>query len=615
MRPKVCSRNKVCLLPLLRRYKQPLIVWWYGGILKNHDAETIPKVSVFFRELNDKGNYGNFIRIPVGIMELALLRIGSIWQEGAYKSEVALQENEFAVDFSRDEWEYVSPSQGLLNGEQALINQADYPLFHPNDRNWLIKFLLPGGKNLLIPCIEFYSRFYGRSEEVKRVLTVYPWELARKKLYAPDQYQSSDKWAVKLAMRMYNEDVIILAHLLYDDFARNAAKHIYSQAEAQFKNSNDHSFVQVGPWFEGPAQLAVKGHWINESRTFLALQILGGSEPQGVPILRDRENTNKVVKTAEGVDVETAWPGTPRRGLKKLPEIVDLTDDKEPDHGSAMVEVEGSAFIVMGERRVVTDVMREQAKSKAGERRAGENPKAFSGGEPYGKDKDVGFASIHSPSFMESQGTLRDIWSALLDLQHKLPDIIRKVEWFTFDGGFNADMEPLLIKLAPFDDEEKAELKHNGQAETINWLYFNTARKIPRGVLAIRTMAEGTPVYFIEIQRRPRKKKPKEGETINGGEAFSGLVFMLDNHAQFERRLKKLLSEIRLDRGVFKKFTEIRNGRAATFKHVFDKDEKVAPGTAAVTNALRKMGIRIKSEKLKKPGSSRALKRIVPRDS
>lgn len=365
--------------------EEDLVVWWYGGIVKNDRAQSVPRVVVFFRRLDDQGVPGDFVRRQVALTHLGLLRIGTVWTKGVCRAAVGFQTEKVDVDFSPDSWRFTSPDECTRNGEADPINLYDYPLYFRRDKNWLIEFSFAGGKNLLIPCLEFLVRCYGRSEEVPRVLVTYPWEEVQRRFYAPfDQPALPEHWPIKLKKRMRDGDVVFLAHVHYDPHAQRAAKSVYAQVETAFSGGGSYAFVKITPWFTGPAQIKVSGLWINGGRTFLGLRMRGCSDPQGEPIQRDRENANKTDTPGEDGEADKARDGAPLHVLKKLPEIVDLTDDQEPDHGAATIEVEEPEFEILGTQRVVIDVKRDRAETSAGRPGDGGEPGAFSSGEAYG---------------------------------------------------------------------------------------------------------------------------------------------------------------------------------------------------------------------------------------
>lgn len=576
-------KGKVRILPLLVHEKGELLVWWYSGIIKNYRAESEPKVAVYFRELNDNVP-GVFRNILVPLTSLGQLRIGTIWENGVCSAEAVMETVQFQVDFNNGSWKLISPFDAKSNGYSKPFTQDDHPLEYVSDRNWLLEFPFSDGRGLLIPCLEFFSRCYGRSEEVKRVLATYTWAKAESRLYIPvNKSEHPGKWPIKLTSRVYNGDTTLLAHVYYEQYAEEAARNIHSQIEISFLNNEPMAFIKVIPWFEGSAKIKVKGFWTENGKSFLGLQVIGCSDPEGVPILRDRENTNKTGPIEAGAELGQSWSNMPA-GRKKYPMIIDLTADDEPDHGATSVEIEDPEFEILGEPRIIIDVEREKAKSSSGKYRKGKDAKAFSGGEAYGSGKDVGHASIHAPIVMESKGALRDMWEALLILRKKTPELIQSVEWFTFKDGFSSEVEPKINALEPFDKGVKVTTKVR------KWLYSDVLNKVPRGILVAKIKVVGRIVYLIEIERRPLTKRDKDGKVVETEEPFKGLVMTLNNHDQFITWLKEFMSDIRHASGIVQTLVGKCPGVADVFKH-----PKVAsnenPGKAALNNALKKVGI------------------------
>lgn len=570
------------------------MVWSYCGIYKNNSAKSQPNALVAFRELSSGSLSDSVILRRVPLTSLGQLRIGTVWNESVCRSEAIWDSSEFpfSIDFTKGSWKLTSFFETTKGELPPPYPNSIYPLPYPGDKNWFIEFKLPTGGKLVIPCLELFSRCYGRSEELKRILSTYPWNGQRdsvmSRLYAPiDEPEEPGKWKVKLKKRLVNGDVVLLAHAKYDRYTENAAKSIYAQIETQHDPKNKiPAFIKVAPWFQGAAQLMAKGIWFDNNRSFLALQIIGCSDPDGGLIMRDRENSNKAINSADEDTANEAWSGTPQRELVKSPDIIDLTGDVEPDHGAAAVEIQDPDFVVIGQPRLVRDVRKDRAKTVAGLKSKGTDATAFSSGEHQGNGKGVGYASIHARQILESHGALRDMWNAMLFLEKKQPGLITSVEWFTFEDGFSKDVVPKVIALQPFDKED------NVGPDVRNWLYLDTASKKPRGILVARVTAGGKPVHIIEIQRRPRTKKDEEGNVTASEESFKGLVFLLDDSSQLEEYLRETLSQVRHVKGIVNKLVASCPGMAADFKHVPAKRDEV-PCEAAMMNALDKMGIRV----------------------
>ncbi|MCK9366594.1 MAG: hypothetical protein M0P72_05545 [Metallibacterium scheffleri] len=573
----------------LKGVKDRLVVWWYGGLKTQHRIDVVPRCVVFFRELREDGTFGSFQQKTIGVTHLGLLRLGSIWQDGRCEGLIKLDAQTFDVSLDDGGWTFVSPAETAAAGQLAPFSQDDYQLRYERDRNRLLDFHLEGDRNLLIPCLEFFTRFYGRSAEVRRVLATYPWEQALPRLIKPrEETAPPNTWPVRLTRRMHNADVVLLAHALYDEYTRKCCASIYAQCAHAFNSKENYAFLKVRPWFRGAAKLKVEGYWVNESRTFLGLRIGGGSDPKGERILRERDKNGAGDDGGEDAKGQDLDPARAVRVLRRLPDIVDLTDTEEPDNDAPSVDVYEDAFEVLGEPRVVLDRHRRARTDSTTTRADGPDPAKFSTGEGHGSGKGVGYASVHARVELESEGILRDMWKALRYLAKKHTEVIRSVEWFTFEDGFQARDEPRLIALPAYSTQDETI-----SAEVRNWVYHNVVGKVPRGLLIVRVIASGKPVYIVEIQRRVRSEKPKKApakqkkEELYLEERFKGLVFTLDDQADLVPWLNQLASAVRPTRGVVQKITGLCPGKIETFKHSPASDEGCAC-EAAAKNALGK---------------------------
>ena len=572
----------------LKKTKDRLVVWWYGGLETHHRIDVVPRCVVFFRELHEGGTFGSFQRKSIGVTHLGLLRLGSIWQDGRCEEFIELDVQTFDVSFDDGGWTFVSPAETPVAGQSAPFSQDDYHLRYERDRNHLLDFRLEGGRNLLIPCLEFFTRFYGRSAEVRRVLVTYPWDQALPRLIKPfEEPVPPNTWAIRLARRMQNADVVLLAHAVYDEYTRECCGSIHAQCANAFNRHEPYAFLKVKPWFRGDAKLKVEGYWVNESRTFLGLRIRGGSEPKGERILRNRDKngTGGGGQDDKGQGLDAARSV---RVLKRLPDIVDLTDTEEPDNDAPSVDVYEADFELLGEPRAVVDRRRSVRTDSKTTRADGTDPTTFSTGEAHGSGKGVGHASVHARVELESEGILRDMWKALRYLAKKHTEVISSVEWFTFQDGFQTRDEPRLVALQPYSAQDETI-----SADVRNWVYYNVIGKVPRGLLIVRVIASGKPVYIVEIQRRVRLEKPKKApakqkkEKLYREEPLKGLVFTLDDQMDLVPWLHQLLSKVPPTLGIVQKITGLCPGKMDAFIHS-KADVEACACEAAAKNALSK---------------------------
>ncbi|HET8899630.1 MAG TPA: hypothetical protein VFN09_12735 [Rhodanobacteraceae bacterium] len=589
MNPQVYSTPQVRIDdPVLTNYPRPLIVWWYGPLRQNTRARSVPHVVVIFRSLDENGNLGHWLEHNVALTHLGLLRIGSVWRQGLSSSRLYYPIETFDVSFSDGGWSCSSPFDAHGSGFASPIPNDAYPLKYAHDRNYLLRFNLDGGGSLLVPCMEFFYRCYGHSAEVKRVLATYPWQEASDRLFkAINEPVAPGTWPVRLGRRMRNDDVVFLAHVKHDEYARRRAKSIYSQAETAVvagRREYAQTFLKVAPWYRGPAKIKVAGVRFDGGQTFLALQILGASQPQGEPVIRDRENPGGEPDGSDESD--SGIVGGRTKVPRNLPEIIVLTDADEPDHGSMPVDIVEDRFEVLGAPRAVVD-KRHDAQAHGKQRRSGTaDIRAVSSGEPHGSDKGVGYGSIHAQIELESSGVLRDMWNAARKLQAEWPEIVQSVLWFTFEDGFSSAPEPKLIGLKPFVIEDK-----QAKGRESNWVYHDPQAKTPRGVLVLQLCVGGRIVHLIEIQRRVVVRKRPDGEAYDTEENFRGLIFSLESQEQFRPWLSTFLDKIRLVNGIVSGLAAECPGEAHAFNHSPGGSEKT-PGMTELRNALSKLGIR-----------------------
>lgn len=579
-------------LDALKGLEPNSIAYWYCGIYKNQRNGWQPNVLVGFRNVQG-GIISDVMDMrPIPIDTLGQVAIGTIWTECVCESIVNYDVSDFDLDFRDGKWSIVSAYDSIINHMRSPFPQSIHRLAIDMDKNLLIKFELRSGGQLLVPCLEFFSRCYGRSQELNRILATFPWmgsaEAHKSQLYAPlDEPEEPNKWKVKLRQRLVNGDTVFLAHAKYDPYTERAAKSIYGQIEGNYNpESRSPLFIQVPPWFQGPAEIRARGIWFNNKRSFLALRVIGSSDPDGIVITRDRDNSNK----KEGVAPEAygeAWTGATKKGLVRPPDIVDLTGDLEPDRDARKVEVFDDDFLVMGVPRRIVDRQGKKVTRTSGVQRNGNSVSVYSSGCQHGSGKGVGQVSIHAKPVMETHGTLIDMWNAVRYLQIANKTIISDVEWFTFEDGYKSTALPGLIALDPREEFKG----HNIPIETRHWPYSDVASSTARGILVIRLTIHGKHVHIIEIQRRPRTRLNGEGKSCVVEESFQGLIILFRDERGLTQKLTRLILDICYTRGIVKKITHTID-KAETFVHKRGGQEEV-PCETTVRKALSKVGIKL----------------------
>ena len=568
-------------------------VCWYHEFQRNDQDRYLPQVNVVLCSEDDVHSRPSYREVPVGIDYLGQFRIGSTVSDGIPNDDeveepfrISCQER-LDVDFTPGSWTFEDASS--LAGNLL----SDIPWlrgFEP--RGPMLVFPLEKGRSLWIPCIEFFSRCYGRSQEIKRVLSLFPWDEAERRFFgsgAIPEDKAFDGWTIRMKRPFVKDDAVFLAHVWHDECTRRSAKSIYVQLEnavpAVSHSLPWKSFVRVRPWFKGRAELLVRGFWLGDERDrkFLALRVDGCSNPRGKPIRYVRGDAKEVLP---GVAAKGGERKPFRKKRNKTPGKVRLTDRIEPDRDSQSARLEDSPFKILGEPRPVKKIKESPRKTAGGQSDAGEGggggPGRYSSSDPYSTGKDVGRVSFAAPEHQLLGDVLPDMWRTLEYLQEKHPDLVRSVAWLALDGKglrFRRRQEgpPRLILLESFGSEEQDEF----DSRVLNWPWLDAKapRKGRRGLVVMRCVIKRMPVYFVEVQRRPEAKRD-----------FAGMVFRLNHEMTLDRWLHKVRDEIRYAKGVFSKLCPDCPGIAHEFIH-FPAPDGTFLYEAAVVNALNKVGL------------------------
>ena len=455
--------------------------------------------------------------------------------------------------------------------------------------SWLIVFRISRGRTLLVPCVEFFSRCYGHSKELQRVLLTYPWvEVERRLFHSHDPLPPSqnDVWEVRLGRKMTLDDAVFLAHIQHDKFTQGCVKRLYAEREVASGSPDPGVPLRVGPWFGGPSNLRVRGYWLDDS-TFLAIRVDGSGEPAGGP---DVCVDAPAQSSDEGEPEEASGPenggGSFLPRMLGLLSIVPTHSGRDPDSAVGYGVARDPDFVILGPRRKVIHRTRarESERPRTG-RGHTEEPKEYSTSEPRLTGESVGQAIYASKPALETHGILLDMWNALLFVRQEHPDAVHSVEWFTIAEGFGTRSPPRLIALPalPSNEDDSAQSAPTGWRRMDPSAAPEDARG--RGVLVVRVRTREQTLCLVEIERRPRGEDAEE--------TFSGLVFPIPGPGDLSTLLRPLLEHLSSESGIFSKALKLSPIEGAkTFAHHRAKSEKVAC-EAAVRNAFRKMGVNL----------------------
>ncbi|BEM40378.1 hypothetical protein SME10J_41050 [Serratia marcescens] len=546
-RYKVKPANRAIRIDALRDFQKPMVAWWYCGFSAPDKDSHQPKVKVEFRELNDDYTVKpSYTHKNILVSLLGHVTLGSIWQQGFCSWEIQFQNRTCTIPFPVGGWQ--------------TIRSADVPggLFppslhrnYPGDLNWLLSLQTHQGNQLYIPAEEYFTRCYGASQEVRRVLATYNFaEVVHERLYAPpdpEQEKECDPgiWPIRLRQKMTKADAVMLAYAKYTEHGYRTLASVHNQLRHQFTNMTRKAmpaFIKIIPWHQENFRLTVTGLPFNDGQSFLALRITGASSPRCMGnIIELSMDIGNDYELPADADSKTAFDGALISTHIIPPDVVNVTDDQNPDISIQKVIIETPGLTLIGDPSPVRDKVNRQAEYRSGKKRKGENAGGFSSGHPEKNDSDVGEFKSETPLIIDTQGILRDMLAACRELMRVCPHQFKAVEWFTFENGFSSEEEPGFISLIPLNDESKE----------AKWCYVGSGhdRRL-RYALIIRLQTIWGDVYIAEIERDLVRVKDAQGDDARREKNGRGMVFSFKQGGSPSAMIKAYLSQIRYACGI-----------------------------------------------------------------
>jgi len=538
-----------------------LVIWWYGHLIRKGWPNHQPWIAVQTREYDfEKNEYGSFhlVYLPVAISGQA--PIGTIWkcerQNAIFKTRYLVQRvyQKFSVDFSEGAYELCDE----YSDREELVPKIDYPILagpfeHSPLKSRMLKFKdVNTGRYCFVPCMEFFNKFYGHKEPLRRRFLVSTEDELKDFLFFSSKNPpvlNPGEWFVPVGKDLRRNDIPLAAHMRFRKRARKSAKKIYSQL--QVRANDEKIFLDIEPWSEGITKLGGYGVELPSKNAFVILNLKESVLGDFPKVWYERENSAGVEDGHQGVLDGLAYHHVHNHTSldDKGTQTVDL--DLPPGHNMGGIVVQEDTFNY--------SFSSDLEKLEKGERTSGSGTKyetdevgiggvgdkdSFGGSTPEVVseiDDDIGFVS---------EGKLFDLWHALLRLRDQHSEI-KTVEYYNgLFRKFVSSGELSLIKfpvnkldLSKVAETEIVEAPKRPKKPTERQLKFwlhDTGHV--RGLLFIKLIVAQKTCYLIEVERvvkeNGKEKKP-----------FQGLGVVLNEGYDFEAMHRALFISILSVRG------------------------------------------------------------------
>ena len=583
-----------------------LIVVWRGALKQNVRDRAQPKVAVLLQELTDdmSGLTAKRYCLFFNANLLGIVRIGTIWEIDSHgKAELLLASNynkrTFKVDCQPGNYEILS-----LKDIECLSSSrnASFPILGQWDgyfaNSKVIKFTTTKGFTVLVPCLEWFTRTYGVSASMRRVLLTDSLRYAKRKIFAvPSEpyFLPKEDWYVCANKALTIGDACFLAHLQHSDSVRARVDDIFNHIITA--DNPERMFIPIQPWNDNVCMISVRGMMLNDNKTFLALNVNGFENPICPKIHLDKGFTYKELD-----DNQDPKPPTPQ-GEEDEEEVRHEFDDDDPE-----IEQDGNPGGSSNTRRVYDDEMEffnqpeiqkvwtanETAPDSESDEHSGGYPTVGpsddepldtgSIGDPEGSNNELDNINLTTPSVVKDKGILRVMWMSFMLFKKRYPKMLRSVEYFTFSEGFVASASDGDLKMVKFPNADV-----NARDEIKKWL----KKPVPdrnRGCFVIRLLGAKGFIYVLEIERT--RHQTKQCDLVESN--FKGLVFTLEDDSVFEKALNSILASTLEAGGFFSKSITFEGQRkVGVFIHrrAQNKNNIAKSYFSVVWNIFKKMNI------------------------
>jgi len=570
---------------------QDFVVWWYGALTANSHQSHIPRVVVWFRRLIDKNTLGGFLRYDLALNFLGQFRIGSIWRNRVSTRQLRFSTTSVQVNYKKEDWlNTTSVASHWEKADNFLISPDHYDLvYRKADRSRLLQFDA-GQKKVLIPCIEYFVRCYGRRQEVNRILCTYSWPEVVQRLHLEHPVEPvTNAWSISLPDLASEDDGHLLANLRYNHYTQLQVRAIQASIDKEFagKGKNAPIFPIIGPWFEGQATLEVEGINLGNDK-FLGLRVVGYTVPSEPQIISAREHSPPS-GTADGEGKDRHGYNIAHRKSRSVPdgETSQATDKQARDYYSEIVDFADPSIRLLGTPAAIKMVKGKPRERTRPSGTVSPSTTVSAPGDPGGGTKGIGEAQFTSTVELDSHGAVKDLWDGLQFLKETNPELLLNIGWYCATScKFNEQNRSYAYIELPELNEGKESIENR---KSRLWLKMANSNK-RRGILLIQVRSKEIVGYILELQRESKLTTTDSGNQEQTEDSFRGLTIIPSNHISLTKWLPSIFKEIIRHEGKMKKIHLPEGLHSKAYKRSTARGIHLA-GVATARLALEKLGI------------------------
>lgn len=476
---------------------------WFGAIERDPDVATEYKLQVILTLVKDStlGSWHleaavdqDCLRMArVGVGQLPLLRIGSLWKDGELIRLKTGETKVFRLDIPAGPPTFYSPTDKV--GQASLIPFRDHRLMGYG-KNTRCLTLNHGGDpaGIIVPAIELIRFYYANSTRLAKAVFNGEFVHAPSNIYDPEYTGLDGKLAVVCRRQHFsNNDCWSIARILNSPVAFDCVRRVNDSMIRDFSNTGRANPESSFP-FSGPTQLTALCKKVGYAPArWLVLSLVSCSAPfpyDDLLVIADNDNRQ--------ADPETDLPEKDKIPINRpsnstnATSPIHLQSGTEPNKQNLPMRLElaDSCFTAL-EGKVIKQLTKNQCKYASGQLRADAAPPSTTNGTADGDYVNPNVGKIELTSLKAE---------AIPPSYQLFVDLIRELnKW----NGVTAT--PISLN----DGLGLIKVKRKRPAGKRQLAYINHRTRELRHLMLVEIVVADNHYYIVEIQRRPKPASDK----------------------------------------------------------------------------------------------------------
>jgi len=519
--------------------KNQYVITSYDGSLPNHSFATdIPLVKVSLGLIQGDKLIKHFASSIIGLPELIVGRIGTIWQEqaqveGHWTKYEGYEENiSLSFDLEKNPARCVRYKKNETNGSLELIELDDNNIDESGKSFYgssFTEFTSEDGVKYIVPALElFMSTYLPRNKLIRNELILNPINTVLKN-HVNDFKCSSSLYEIHIDKQLEPETSAFLAYLACNEHARSVAGKIWTNIECG--KSSGIKDICIFPYHPKKISFQASGVWLNNG-IFYIQRIYEPQAPSEIKIKPISKKAASVPKNANKGNIDSN---------PTINTVLNNTVIENETKVSHNINPSGNA----GKKYIVSDVSPDN--SELDIEQVEEIDNIIDSENLYFKeDSEVDSASSGKLRAGEALKNIARTHYIVEETTEKLP-LIEEIN--TALAALMEGNEPKILDLMYVDDYggEHTNLvyasfsaNHIGLSDEKNWAsgYVRGSGKKRkesgyRKLLIVKLLIDGIkPIYYLEIVRKVKS------------DTFYGLLFQLSVNLDYNtfEKIKEVLA-------------------------------------------------------------------------